>query len=284
LADLALDPDGYELTENNQEDQVTYMSSNPANPPKPSEKTIPATSRWKNGSSGDPAGRPVGSRNKSTLFLEALLEDEAEPLTRKMIQSALKGDPMALRSCGERLLPRRKGRPIQLPLQNLTQASALKSILTAVGEGEITPEEGEIVANIVAKQAPLEVEDLKRRISALEKSLAKAWKNTNPERTPFDRADEAPQESEIKEDSGAARTENTEPEATTAAETNAGKSTTTGPSSMGPSSETASGAKTEGEPVVATRPGATGLQRAGTSPGPAHGTLTRPYAWELPDN
>jgi hypothetical protein len=82
-------------------------------PSKSSKRKKPATSCWEKGKSGNPAGRPLGSRNKSTLFLESLLENEAEPLTRKMIQVGLTGNPMALRFCLGRLLPRRRGRPIQ---------------------------------------------------------------------------------------------------------------------------------------------------------------------------
>jgi hypothetical protein len=38
------------------------------------------------------AGRPKGTRNKTTLALEALLDGEAEALTRKAIEMALTGD------------------------------------------------------------------------------------------------------------------------------------------------------------------------------------------------
>ena len=47
--------------------------------------------------SGDPAGRTKGARNRATLAAEALLEGEAEALTRKAIELALAGDPTALR-------------------------------------------------------------------------------------------------------------------------------------------------------------------------------------------
>jgi hypothetical protein len=43
---------------------------------------------------GNP-GRPKGSRNKATLAAEALLDGEAEALTRKAIELALAGDVTA---------------------------------------------------------------------------------------------------------------------------------------------------------------------------------------------
>jgi hypothetical protein len=44
------------------------------------------------GQSGNPAGRPKGSRNRSTLALEAIFEGEAEKLSRRAIEMALEGD------------------------------------------------------------------------------------------------------------------------------------------------------------------------------------------------
>jgi hypothetical protein len=49
------------------------------------------------GQSGNPDGRPKGSRNKATLAMEALLDGEAEAITRKAIEKALEGDMTAIR-------------------------------------------------------------------------------------------------------------------------------------------------------------------------------------------
>ena len=56
------------------------------------------------GTSGNPAGRPPGSRDRATLLMESLLEGEAEQLTRKAIELALAGDIATLRLCLERLI------------------------------------------------------------------------------------------------------------------------------------------------------------------------------------
>src|ERR1700693_659671 len=55
------------------------------------------------GASGNPDGRPKGSRNKSTLALEALLDGQAEALTQKAVELALAGDITALRLCLDRI-------------------------------------------------------------------------------------------------------------------------------------------------------------------------------------
>src|SRR5213593_3742392 len=73
-------------------------------------------SRWPKGVSGNPAGKPKGSRHKATMAVQALLEGEAEALTRKCINLAQGGDTTALRLCMERLAPAMKSRAVQLPL------------------------------------------------------------------------------------------------------------------------------------------------------------------------
>jgi hypothetical protein len=62
------------------------------------------------GQSGNPAGRPKGARNHTTRAVEALLDGEAEALTRKAIEMALDGDGPAMRLCLDRLChPARTG-------------------------------------------------------------------------------------------------------------------------------------------------------------------------------
>jgi hypothetical protein len=55
-----------------------------------------ARGRWQPGVPGNPRGRPAGSRHRTSLAVEALLEGEAEGLTRKAVEMALGGDTTAL--------------------------------------------------------------------------------------------------------------------------------------------------------------------------------------------
>jgi hypothetical protein len=48
------------------------------------------------GASGNPAGKPQGARHKTPLAVEALLDGEAEELTRKAIELAKAGDMRAI--------------------------------------------------------------------------------------------------------------------------------------------------------------------------------------------
>jgi hypothetical protein len=105
------------------------------------------------GQSGNPAGRPKGARNRSTIVAESLLDGEAEALTRKAIQLALAGDTTALRLCIERLVPPRKDRPISLDLPPIASAAdvanAVAAVLRAVAEGRVTPSEAMAVTSLI---------------------------------------------------------------------------------------------------------------------------------------
>ena len=129
------------------------------------------------GSSGNPAGRPPGSRNRSTLLMEELLEGEGEQLVRKAIELATAGDILALRLCLERLLPPRKDRTIQLNLPLIATlpqiSSAMSTVVQAIGEGIITPTEGESLVNIFTMQTKmLETADLDHRVTQMEQAMA----------------------------------------------------------------------------------------------------------------
>ena len=105
------------------------------------------------GQSGNPAGRPKGARNCATLAAEALLEGEAEALTRKAVDLALAGDTTALRLCIERLVPPRKDRPITFELPPMVNSGdavqALGAVLKAVADGKITPSEALAVTGLI---------------------------------------------------------------------------------------------------------------------------------------
>ena len=102
--------------------------------------------RFQKGNSGNPGGRPPGSRNKTTLAVDALLDGEAETLTRKAIEKAMDGDMTALRLCLDRIAPVRKDRPVTFLFPPITGASdaakASESLSAAVSAGEVTPFEG----------------------------------------------------------------------------------------------------------------------------------------------
>ena len=108
------------------------------------------------GQSGNPAGRPKGARNRATVAAEALLEGEAETLTRKAVELALAGDVTALRLCLERVVPPRKDRAVAFDLPAVVKADdaaqALGAVLAAVADDTITPSEAVALAGLIEAQ------------------------------------------------------------------------------------------------------------------------------------
>jgi len=137
------------------------------------QRKAPRTA-FKPGQSGNPAGKPRGTRNWATRAVLALLDGEGEALTRKCVEMALGGDTTALRLCLERLCSPRKDNPIVLVGMpkikceaDLPKATA--AILTAVTKGTITPSEGQALAGLVeAHRKSLETADIEARLTALE--------------------------------------------------------------------------------------------------------------------
>jgi hypothetical protein len=130
------------------------------------------------GVSGNPAGRPVGSRNAATEMAQALLDGEAAALVRKCVELALEGNPAAMKLCLERLVPRR-GRSVKLELPPLDSAAdiapAMSAIARSVAEGGLSPYDGAELSRIVESWVrALEVADFERRLKELEDAREEA--------------------------------------------------------------------------------------------------------------
>ncbi len=130
------------------------------------------------GQSGNPNGKPKGTRNRATMAAEALLEGEAEALTRVCIDKAKKGDSTALRLCMERIYPPRKDRPVTFDMPAVDDAgsvvAAIGAVLLSAGQGALSLTEAQCVVSMIeAQRRCIETHDLERRVSALEAGDAK---------------------------------------------------------------------------------------------------------------
>lgn len=128
-----------------------------------------ASGRFATGNSG----RPRGARHKATRAALALLDGEAEALTRQAVTMALDGDGAALRLCLERIAPPRRDAPVTfelLPMHSARDAAhAAGAVLAAVAEGELTPTEGaHVMALVETFRRTLETTELEARVVALE--------------------------------------------------------------------------------------------------------------------
>jgi hypothetical protein len=120
-------------------------------------------------------GRPTGSRNKAKPG-QALLDEYAEPITRKCIAEAMQGDRSAMRLCMERISPARRGPVITMALPAIKTAAdvdkAAEKVTQAIRRGEITPADGGILMNILeSRSRVIEKVQWESRLEKLEATL-----------------------------------------------------------------------------------------------------------------
>jgi hypothetical protein len=128
---------------------------------------------FQKGESGNPAGRPRGARNRTTILMQDLLADHAEAIGRKAIALAQEGDIAAIRVCMDRLAPARKDEPVAFDLPPLDTAAdsvaAAASIVAAVAAGELTPSEAAELAKVIYVYVrALEAKGFEDRLAKLE--------------------------------------------------------------------------------------------------------------------
>ena len=115
-----------------------------------------ATGRFLPGRSGNPAGRPLGARNKASLLAEMIDEAASAAIVRTVVDRALAGDWPALRLCFTRLVAPKKEAPVEFDLPSVATltdvADAGAALLAAVAAGEITPGEGQKIMALLSAQ------------------------------------------------------------------------------------------------------------------------------------
>ena len=108
------------------------------------------------GVSGNPAGRPIGARNKRTLLGEALLDTMGQSLLTTLISRALEGDMMAMRICIGLMFPKGIPQRIEIAFPALATLgdclNAQAAIIAAAAAGELTLEEDKALSELVETQ------------------------------------------------------------------------------------------------------------------------------------
>ena len=123
-----------------------------------------AAGKFLPGASGNPSGRPVGSRNKVSIMLDGILEDKAQELMDKAIQRALAGNTGMLKMLINKIIPDAKERPADLRLpvvkdESDTPAIAL-AMLASLASGDLLP--GEIAPFIKLVELFVRSKELER--------------------------------------------------------------------------------------------------------------------------
>ena len=128
---------------------------------------------FKKGESGNPKGKPKGARHKTTQLAYAMMEGGLEAILDQVVAKAKAGDMLACRMIIDKIIPTQKDRTIAIelpPIATLDEVGRAQSeILQAVVDGDITPNEGERIAQIVeGRRRVIETVELEARIAELE--------------------------------------------------------------------------------------------------------------------
>ncbi len=121
------------------------------------------------GVSGNPAGRPRGIKDKRHVFNEAI-ESMIPEVLESVFQKAVAGDMTAAKMLLDRSLPTKRPEQerVQISIKENTASNA-REVLQSVFDGEVSPDVGaSLLASITGVLKAIELEDLAKRIEALE--------------------------------------------------------------------------------------------------------------------
>ena len=141
---------------------------------KTTEKQTRKTKGFQPGQSGNPSGRPQGSRNKATLIAEQLIDGQAEELVQTCINMAKNGDTTAMKIMMDRLIPSRKERSIQLELPSVKTPkdilNTIGTVIKSIGDGKLDADQAKTLAGILEVQRKaIETIEIEERLLALER-------------------------------------------------------------------------------------------------------------------
>lgn len=107
---------------------------------------------FQKGQSGNPKGRPVGARHKTTLAVEIAARRRGRRADEKGHREAKEGDVTALRLCLDRIAPPRRDRLTTFnvpPIRSAADAiTAMGAIVEAVADGRLTSGEAANVSKL----------------------------------------------------------------------------------------------------------------------------------------
>jgi hypothetical protein len=139
-----------------------YKDENPNGGPKPG---------FQPGVSGNPKGRPVGSRNRKNIVAKEF-EKDGSKVARVVMDAALGGDMQACNMVLQRLSPPLRSRAEKVMFEldpDKPLAEQAQQVLTAVAAGDIDPETGKLLIDAIGAFAGIkQVDDLEARLAALE--------------------------------------------------------------------------------------------------------------------
>ena len=135
-------------------------------------RDLRGNARWQKGMpSPNPKGRPPGIKERKAKVMETLL-DNVNGILDKMVERALAGDAAAAALVVNRVVPvlRPQSEKVTFTLDaDQPVSKQVEQVLTAVSKGEVAPDVGKKIVEVVQSLSNVRViEDLERRIATLE--------------------------------------------------------------------------------------------------------------------
>ena len=121
------------------------------------------------GTSGNPAGRPKGIKDKRHRFNEAI-ESMIPQVLDSVFQKAIAGDMTAAKMLLDRTLPNKRPEQERVEISHTGSIpSDAQNVLRSVLDGDVSPDVGaSLLSAMTSVLKAIEVEDLAKRIEALE--------------------------------------------------------------------------------------------------------------------
>jgi hypothetical protein len=156
--------------------------------------------RFAPGVSGNPAGKRRGTLNRMTKLKLALDADESGAIARMVIDRALAGDMAAARFCLGLIVPKPRGREIELDLPECNGIAGILAAfdvtVAAMAAGDITPDEALTVSKVLdRRRAAIEAKArLEKREAKGDGDAAPALAQTSATKVPAEPAENPPAE------------------------------------------------------------------------------------------
>jgi hypothetical protein len=133
------------------------------------------------GKSGNPAGKPRGTKSRNTQLVERLVTGnpaDVKAIIDVTVREAKAGEPWAAQEILKRIWPVPRGRLLKFPLPPLETVSdvsaAIGAVTQACANGLLTVDEASALADILERHAAiLKADAIERRLRALEDAETK---------------------------------------------------------------------------------------------------------------